>query len=428
MSYAEFLARKAVRVQPCGLEASALSPLLFPFQRDLTAWALRQGRAALFEECGLGKSWQAIEWARVIAAHTGKPVLILTPLAVAQQFVDEGRKLGVEVRRGNATDGAICVTNYEQLDHVDVSRVGGIVLDESSILKSFDGKTRTRLIETFTHVPYRLCCTATPSPNDFTELGNHAEFLGVMRRVDMLNRFFEHAGDNVAKWTLKGHARRPFWRWVSGWSRCIARPSDMGYSDDGYDLPGLVINDHVVDVDAKMARNAGLLFAYEATTLSDQRAVRRASLDDRVAMASEIANASAEQFTIWCELNDESTAITAAIPGAIEITGSDSTEKKEANMSAFLSGERRVLVTKSAICGFGVNLQRCADTIFAGTGHSFESFYQTVRRHYRFGQTRQVNCHMIRTSADGRIVGNLQRKQQEHEAMVREMVKVTREI
>lgn len=436
MSYQEFLARKAVRAQTCGLAiVPTLNGQLFHFQADLTALALRRGRCALFEACGLGKSWQAIEWARVVSDHTEKPVLILTPLAVAAQFVREGDKLDVDVAHLREPHAewhcpGVYVTNYERLDKFEpmLPQLGGVVLDESSILKAFDGKTRTRLIEAFAHVPFRLCCTATPSPNDVAELGNHAEFLGVMRRVDMLNRFFEHAGDDVAKWTLKGHARKPFWQWVSSWAVCISKPSDMGYSDELYALPPMAIHDHVVDVDQKMARDAGLLFAYQASTLNDQRAVRRASLADRVEMASRIANDSEEQFTVWAELNEESEALTAAIKGAVEITGSDTAERKESAMASFLSGENRVLVSKSDICGFGVNMQNCADTIFVGAGHSFEKWHQTVRRHHRFGQSRKVNVHMIRTSADERIVQNLERKQREHEAMVRELSEVTREV
>ena len=435
MTYADFLAAKQLRTQTTGFDVhpASLHHSLFPFQRETVVRALLQGRMSMFQGCGLGKSAQAIEWARMVSLRTSKPVMILTPLAVASQFVREGERLDVRVKHvrepADMFDGArIVVTNYERLEKFEqtIRSLGGIVLDESSILKSFDGKTRTRLIESFADTPYRLCATATPSPNDVAELGNHAEFLGVMRRVDMLNRFFEHAGDETSKWTLKGHARRPFWRWVASWAVCMSKPSDMGYSDDGYELEPMQIHDHVVDVDSQMAKQAGLLFAYEAATLTDQRAVRRASLQQRVDAVAKLVNAnSSEQWTVWAELNDESEALAKAITGAVEITGSDSVEHKEHAMLGFIDGKHRVLVSKSDICGFGVNLQNCARTAFVGAGHSFESWYQTVRRHHRFGQKRAVHVHMVRTSADGRIVHNLERKQKEHEAMVRELAEVT---
>jgi SNF2-related domain len=438
VTYADFIAQKTALLQPQGFEPGPLNHALFPFQRDVTRWALQRGRAALFEECGLGKSWQALEWAQQVADHTDKPVLILTPLAVAQQFVREGEKMGVsvmplreEIQPGHHSDAytpEIYVTNYDRLDKFPelVSQLGGIVIDESSILKAFDGKTRTRLIESFRHVPFRLACTATPSPNDVAELGNHAEFLGVMRHVDMLNRFFEHRGDDVSKWTLKGHARKPFWQWISSWAVCVSKPSDLGYSDDGYDLPPLRIHEHIVDMDRKLAHKAGLLFAYEATTLTDQRAVRRASLEGRVAEAAGLVNASPDQWIVWCELNDESAALRKAIPDAVEISGSDSAEFKEASIMGFIGGEFRVLVTKPSIAGFGVNLQNCHRQCFLGVGHSFEAFHQATRRCWRFGQTHPVDAHLIQTSADGPIARNLARKQREHDAMIRDIVQTMR--
>lgn len=427
MSYAEFIARKQRRIQPVGFQAPALSPLLFPFQRHCVEWALRRGRAALFEGCGLGKSWQAIEWARCVAEHTGKPTLILTPLAVAQQFAREGSKLGVpvtHVRTGHEPVGTIEVANYERLHLFAIERYGGIVLDESSILKSFDGKTRTALIDAFKDTPYRLCCTATPAPNDPAELGNHAEFLGVSRHVDMLNRFFEHDAGDTGTWVLKGHGRKPFWRWVSDWAKCANKPSDLGFADDGYDLPELVMHEHVVDVDQGMARQAGLLFAYEASTLSDQRAVRRSSLTERVARAAELINADSEQWLVWATLNDESEALTRAIPGAVDVSGSDSSDAKEQAVLDFIDGKIRVLVSKMRILGFGINAQCCARQLFVGADHSFESQFQAIRRSWRFGQTRPVHVHQICTSADGRVVANLRRKQEEFDRMHSEMAEV----
>ncbi len=428
MSYADFLARKSAMARASGFDPDYLSPQLKDFQEHCTRWALQRGKSALFQGCGLGKTWQAIEWAYAVVGFTEAPVLILTPLAVAAQFEREGAKMGravKHVRDPSEMNGpGIYVTNYDRLDKFlpVVHTLGGVVLDESSILKSFDGKTRSALIEAFAATEYKLCCSATPAPNDHTELGNHAEFLGVCKMSEMLATYFVHDGGDTSKWRLKGHARKDFWRWVCSWAICMRKPSDLGFDDNGYDLPPLVMHEHLVDVDRRMAKEAGLLFAYEAASLSEQRAVKRSSLAERVALAADIINASDEQWTVWCELNDESKALAHAIRGAIEVTGSDSAERKETSILDFIDSKHRVLVTKSDIAGMGVNLQNCCNTMFIGTGHSFERFYQTARRHYRFGQTRPVQCHVIATSADGRVVANMQRKQADAETMYREMV------
>jgi hypothetical protein len=424
--YAEFLARKAVRVEARGFPAPDLHPRLFPFQRHLVEWALQRGRAAIFADCGLGKSWMALEWARCVAERAVAPVLILTPLAVAQKFVAEAQKLGIVCKHvrelGEIGRAGIYVTNYERLDKFADHCWGGVVLDESSILKNFNGKTRTALIECFRETPYRLCCTATPSPNDVAELGNHAEFLGISRHVDMLNRFFEHDAGDTGEWKLKGHARKPFWRWVAQWAQCVGKPSDIGFSDDGYDLPELLFREHVVELPREVSRAAGMLFAYEAATLSEQRAVRRASISARVAAAAlAIAKDIGEQWIVWCSLNEESEAMTAVVPWAREITGSDSSDKKEAEIGRFLCGDTRVLVTKQKICALGLNMQCCARQLFVGVDYSHEAFYQAVRRSWRFGQTRPVEVHLVRTDADGKIIGALRRKQEDAETMKREM-------
>jgi superfamily II DNA or RNA helicase len=435
-AYEQFLARKAVQHAPTGIaDPPPLNPKLKPHQQHCTRWALQRGRAALFQDCGLGKTWQGLEWAAKVTQHTHKPVLILCPLAVAGQWVREGEKLWGEgwgpvpklVREPLDIDGdrpVSYVANYERLDKLEelLPRLGGVVLDESSILKAYDGKTRTRLIESFQHVPFRLALTATPSPNDVTELGNHAEFLGAMSRVEMLATFFCHDGGDTSVWRLKGHAEQDFWAWVRSWALCMSKPSDLGFSDEGYDLPPLELVEHVIDVDARMARQAGLLIAFEAATLEEQREVRRATLDERVARAAALVNETPGQWLVFCDLNAESEALTAAIAGAVEITGSQKDEHKERAILDFAEGKSRVVVSKSSIIGFGVNLQNCHQMAFAGADHSYEKFHQTVRRCWRFGQRERVRVHLFRTSADGRVASNLERKRLEHEATVRAMV------
>lgn len=434
--YEKFLARKAVQHRPTGItDPPVLSPKLKEFQTYGTRWALQRGRAALFEECGLGKTWQGLSWAEKVCDHTQMPVLILTPLAVAGQWVREGLKLWdgfsiTHLRDYDPLRDANCpiyVCNYERLDKLSelIPELGGVVLDESSILKAYDGKTRTHLIECFQHVPFRLALTATPSPNDVTELGNHAEFLGAMSRVEMLATFFCHDGGDTSVWRLKGHAEADFWAWVRSWALCLSKPSDLGYSDEGYDLPPLELVEHVIDVDQRMAKQAVLLFAFEATTLTEQRAVKRGTLHERVALAAQLVNDTPGQWLVFCDLNDESSELARAITGAVEITGSHSAEHKEQSILDFADGKSRCVVSKSSIIGFGVNLQGCHQIAFVGSDHSYERFHQAVRRCWRFGQDSTVHVHLIRTSADGRVAHNLERKRLEHEAMVRGMVQAS---
>lgn len=440
MTYSEFLERKKTRHSATGIgHEVSVSQKLKPFQAECVRWALATGRCALFQECGLGKTWQALEWASAVSDHTHKPVLVLTPLAVAGQFVREAQKLWgqdwgkvpLHIRDMPGVHGdehILYVTNYERLDKLRelLPRLGGIVLDESSILKAYDGKTRTDLIDSFQHVPFRLACTATPSPNDVTELGNHAEFLGAMSRVEMLATFFTHDGGDTSVWRLKGHAEQDFWAWVRSWAICASKPSDLGHGDEGYDLPPLVLHEHVVDVDASMSRRNGMLFAFEAVTLTDQRTVKRETMQERVAVAAILVNQSPGQWLVFCDLNAESEALTATIAGSIEITGSQKDDQKERAILAFIDGTIRVIVSKSSIVGFGVNLQNCHNIVFVGSDHSYERFHQAVRRCWRFGQAHTVNVHLIRTSADGRVAHNLERKRIEHEVMVRGMVDASR--
>lgn len=428
--YQEFLSKKAVQHTPCGLEQiPELHPDLFPHQADVLRWALRLGKAAAFLGTGLGKTLLEVEWARIVSAHTGLPVLILAPLAVAKQTVREAAKFGLEAKycrtQGDIVQG-VNVTNYERMDSFVPGAFAGIVLDESSILKSFDGATRTAIIEAFRDTDYKLAATATPAPNDYTELGNHAEFLGVMTRMEMLAMFFMHDGGSTQDWRLKGHAKKDFWAWVCSWAVFIRKPSDVGYGDARFQLPELVMHEHLIDVDTP---TDGMLFAIPAQTLQERIGARRATVVDRVARCAQIVNTEpSEQWVIWCNLNAEAEQLTKAIPGAVNLTGSDTQEEKEAKLLAFLDGAIRVLISKSTIMGYGINLQCCARTAFVGMNDSWEQFYQAIRRFWRFGQTREVHCHIIAASTEGAVLDNIKRKDADAEKMADEMTANVRDL
>lgn len=418
--YDEWIAGRYKSTRYDGIDDEDFADHLFPHQRDLTRWALRRGRAAIFADTGLGKTAMQVEWSRHVARR-GR-VLILAPLAVAEQTVREAERFGVTVayRREDAGD-AITITNYEMLPHFDAASFAGIVLDESSILKAFTGATRNAVIDAFKDTPYRLACTATPAPNDYTELGNHSEFLGIKTRTEMLAEYFVHDGGSTQDWRIKGHAVDPFWRWVCSWGAVVKRPSDLGYDDAGYNLPPLRMHEHVIRVGTEEAHAAGDLFAAQAATLSDQRRVRRATMDARVAAATKIASADGPCI-IWCELNDEADAVTDAIDGAVQVRGSDDPETKRDRLLGFADGSIRVLVTKPSIAGFGMNWQHCANMIFVGASHSYEQTYQAIRRCWRFGQTSPVDVHIIRAETEDAIVANFRRKEADAERMGVEMI------
>lgn len=427
MNYSDFLAAKRITVAPAGIpKPPDLSDRLFPFQRDITRWALRRGRAAIWADCGLGKGWMALEWSRVVSGVTGTPVLILAPLAVAQQFAREGAKLGVPVtvcRDGADVRPGVNVTNYDRLHRFSPAKFGGVVLDESSCLKDYSSATRNILVEAFARTPFRLACSATPAPNDHVELGNHAEFLGVMSRTEMLATFFCHDGGETQVWRLKGHARGDFWRWLCSWAVTIRKPSDLGYPDDGYDLPPLNIHEHIVPVGTDYARQAGTLFIDAASGLEAQRGARRSSLGARVTCCASLVNQDSEEpWLVWCDLNSESEGLALAIPDAVEVRGSDDAEDKEQALADFIEGRRRVLVTKPSIAGYGLNMQRCARVAFVGLSNSFEAWYQAIRRTWRFGQVRSVECHLILSDADGSVRATLERKRLAAEEMAVEML------
>jgi len=408
--YAAFLERKRITAPATGIAFDPrLSPQLFPFQSDIVRWALKRGRAAVFADCGMGKTLMQLEWARVISETQG-PVLILAPLAVASQTVREGAKFGINVQYCRSmpdSPARITITNYEMLSHFDPSAFAGVVLDESSIIKSQDGKTRNAVLTMFANTPFRLACTATPAPNDYMELGNHAEFVGAMSRVEMLSMFFVHDGGETQKWRLKGHAEQDFWRWLASWAVMIRKPSDLGYEDGDFVLPALTMHEHITTVDKP---TDGYLFALEAATLQDRIAARRESVSERVKQCAAIVNASAEQWVVWCGLNTESEALRRAIPDSVEITGSQSEEEKESGILAFLNGEKRVIVSKVKIMGFGLNLQCCWNTAFVGITDSWEAFYQAIRRQYRFGQKHPVNAHIFIAETEGAVLRNIQEK------------------
>lgn len=432
-TYIEFLKEKQIRSESSGFSEARenICPAAFDWQKDVVIWALKKGKCALFQDCGMGKTLEQLAWADRVAGYTGKPVLILAPLAVVSQTVKEAEKFGLSckaVRQQEEIKG-VCAANYAIAERFDFSTLGGIVLDESSILKNFSGKTRTFLIEACRPVPYKLCCTATPSPNDYTELGNHSEFLGVMTRAEMLSTFFVHDGGNTTSWRLKGHAVDSFFAWVSSWACCMTSPEDLGYSGTEYKLPPLHIHECVVD-SGEIEDEDGqiMLFAKTTQTLSQRRDVRRNSLKERCAEAAAIANGEEEQCLLWCDLNSESAELSRLTEKCVEVRGSDSDTVKSDRMQAFSEGSAKCLVSKPSIAGWGMNWQQCHKMVFVGLSDSFEAYYQAVRRCWRFGQKRAVDVYIVISDAEGAVKANIERKQAEAQALTRELVKYTKSI
>lgn len=429
--YHEFIAKKAFSPIRSGFDPESINPSLFPFQQAIVRWACKKGRAAIFAATGLGKTAMQLEWANQVSRYNMLPVLIVTPLAVAKQTEREAKKFGISpaiyVREDSKVSAGpgIFITNYEMLDHFDISKFCGIVLDESSILKNKDGKTRTKIIQTCKRVEYKLSCTATPSPNDHMELGNQAEFIGLMSTVEMLAMFFTHDGGDTSKWRLKGHGRTRFWEWLATWAVTIQKPSDIGFDDTGYDLPPYQIHEHIVADDAVPE---GQLFGDIALTLNDRRAAKRRTLQDRVDQIAALVNASDENWLIWCHMNDEQDALKAAIPDAVSVAGSDSIDAKERGMDAFSNSDARVLISKPSICGFGMNWQHCRNVAFVGLDDSFEQQYQAIRRCWRFGQAQEVHVHYVTAESLGAIKQNVERKEKQMTEMQEGMVKHVREM
>lgn len=427
MTYQNFIQAKRRKHQPGGFHVSGMNDRMHPFQRHIVKWACHLGRAAIFADCGLGKTIMQLEWARQVAEHSGKPVLILAPLAVAAQTAREAARFGIRAKAcRHQTDATeqIVVTNYEMMEHFEVSRYAGIVLDESSILKDYAGKRRTQIIDSFSATQYRLACTATPSPNDYMELGNHAEFLGVTSRTGMLATYFNHDGGDTSKWRLKGHAVRPFWEWVGSWSIMIGSPADLGFEAAGYDLPPIERIYHTIQTEAQN----GYLFPVDAGDLSERRDSRRISIDRRIDKCAELVSGNSDQWLVWGELNAETTAASDVIDDAVEVAGSDSAEQKERCMLGFADGEFRVLVTKPKIAGHGMNWQNCHRMVFLGLSDSFEQTYQAERRCWRYGQTEPVDVHIMVTDRDGSVVRNIERKRSQADEMRQSMIAAMRRV
>jgi hypothetical protein len=418
-NYSEFLATKAQYGAKHGFAPVWMPDFLFDFQQSLVEWSLLTGRSAIFADCGLGKSPMSLTWAENVARKTNRHALILTPLAVAQQFVREGAKFGVETSRCNtgkvSGSARIWVTNYEKLHLFDPADFGGVVCDESSAIKAFDGKRRAEVTEFLRTIPYRLLATATPAPNDYIELGTSSEALGVMGQVEMLNRFFKNdnntsdmkrSRDTGPGWRFKGHAEMPFMRWVCGWARACRRPSDIGYSDDRFVLPQLIEREHVIDTKTLAS---GMLFAMAATNMQEEREERRRTIPERCEFAASLVDDTSNPFVVWCHLNDEGDLLDQLIPDAVQVSGSDPDEKKEEAYEAFAAGQSRGIITKHKIGAWGLNWQHCSHVVeFAS--HSYEQHYQGTRRCWRFGQKNDVVNDIIATEGQRGIKENMRRK------------------
>lgn len=423
--YRSFIARKRVAAVPSGfrVEPDWMQDRLFPWQRDIVRWACRLGRAAIFADCGLGKTLMQLEWADWVHQVTGGNVIILCPLAVAWQTLVEAARFGIHSPVAIAADQThvrpgITITNYEKLHLFDASSFAGVVLDESSILKSFTGTTKQALCDGFARTPYRLCCTATPAPNDRMELGNHADFLGVMPSSEMLARWFINDTMGAGKYRLRKHGERDFWRWVSSWAVCIGSPSDLGYPNEGFTLPPLSIHEHVIANDSPPAGH--LFHPGGSVSATNVHTEKRASLPEKAGMVASLVNSNADAWAVWCDTDYEADALCSRIPDAVEVRGSHGDRMKEDRLQAFSRGDCRVIVTKPEIGGYGLNWQHCHKTTWFAS-YSYEDFYQAIRRLWRFGQRHAVDAHVIMSEAEESIAKTSARKSAEHEEMKAEM-------
>jgi len=422
--YKEFLQTKRIKSDNVGFKVNRkyINPILYDFQKDIVNWAIERGRACIFADCGMGKTFMQLEWARAVQEHTGGNILLLTPLAVSAQTQREAKKLDIPViikRTGIDNARGIIITNYERLHYFNQKDYVGIILDESSILKGYNGKTRQAIQDFASTIQYRLACTATPAPNDLIELTNHAEFLDIMTGKEIIGLFFKQDGNTTHAWRLKGHAKDAFWKWMSTWSVAIRFPSDLGYEDGAFILPELMVQQITIEGHTL----PDMLFPIEAQSLLERRQARRLSLDDRCKIAADIANEDSEQCLIWCDLNRESELLTRSINGAVEVRGSDTIEHKENSLIGFTDGKIRALVTKPSIAGHGMNWQHCNKMIFVGLSDSYEYYYQAVRRCWRFGQKRPVKVYVITADTEGAVVKNIEYKEHQAENMFQNIVK-----
>lgn len=434
MQYSKFISGKSQHNQGSGFEPLLMPDFLYDFQQSLTEWAIRQGRAAIFADCGLGKTPMQLVWAENVVRKTNENVLIIAPLAVSSQTIREGEKFGIEVRRsrdGTAHRG-ITITNYEQLHNFNPRDYAGVVCDESSIIKNFNGVRRQEITAFMRKLNYRLLCTATAAPNDYIELGTSSEALGYMGHVDMLGRFFKNNQNNIAqrqswrrtgggapRWRFRGHAEEPFWRWVSSWARALRKPSDLGFDDDGFVLPELKVKHRLIYAEHQ---REGMLFDLPASGLWEEREERRRTLQERCEKAAELVADTGESSVCWAHLNDEGDLLTELIPDAIQVSGKHSTKQKEEALLAFTRGDARVLVIKPKIGAWGLNWQHCAHMTFFPS-HSFEQYYQAVRRSWRFGQKRPVKVDIVTTEGGVNVMKNLQRKADQADKMFTALIR-----
>ena len=424
MTYDEFINSKLLvkTNNVLNVDKSELNDTLFDYQKDLVVWALKLGKSAIFADTGLGKTFMQLEWARIINEKKNKPILIVAPLAVTSQTQEEALKLNLHikyVKEQSECINGINITNYERLDKFESDYFIGIVLDESSILKSFTGVSKKLLIDNFRNTEFKLACSATPAPNDYMELGNHSEFLNVMNLTEMLSMFFVHDGGDTSHWRLKGHAVERFWEWVSSWSAIIKNPSDLGYDGQKHKLPELIENDIVIQSDNY---NNDMLFSMPANTLDERRLAQKNSFNDRIKKTVEIVKSNPdEQWLIWCNYNDEANELKKLLSESVNVQGSDEPETKAKNLLSFGKGEIKYLITKPKIASFGLNWQSCHNIIFCSLNDSYEQYYQSIRRCYRFGQKNNVNVYRVLSYDEINILDNIERKHNEFQYMQKKM-------
>ena len=433
-SYLEFLKSKQNVATDAGFEVDDLNPKLYEYEHDIVRWALKKGKSAIFAECGLGKTPMQLEFANQVCRHTGKSVLVVAPLSVAHQTIREGEKFDIHASyapdMSAVTTSGIYTTNYDRISNFDASAFAGVVLDESSILKDYTSATKQALTDMFKFTPYKLCCTATPSPNDYVELGNHAEFLGIMSRTEMLATYFVHDGGETQKWRLKGHAQEAFFAWVASWACCMTKPSDLGYKMSGFDLPELRLHECICRSERIEADDGQIGFLPKVSmSLMGRRKGRRDSMEIRTSKAAEIAVGEDTPCILWCDLNAEQDELERYLgEKAFSIRGATPDNLKVEYERRWRSGERKILISKPSVFGFGMNWQHCNREVFVGLSDSFEAYYQAVRRCWRYGQTRPVDVYIVISDAEGAVKANIERKQADAIRLTQELVKYTKDI